>query len=79
MAADLSEHMRLQLARAGIALDPPATSHARPASPPAREVDRAAIRAVLIERGARPEEIDWLTQSAPSLEAARAFTPTRKL
>lgn len=80
MAIDLAELMRIQLAQAGIAINPTVAS--RSASVPARatrEPDRAAIRAVLLERGARPNELEWLIHSAPSLEAARAFTPTRKL
>lgn len=79
MAVDLREQMRLQLAKQGIDLAPPAPARAKAAPPAAYSPDRDAIRAVLLERGAHPDEIDWLTNSAPSLEAARAFNPTRKL
>jgi len=64
------------LAQEGIFLDekPPA------ASPPTRAtaapLDRAAIRDVLLERGAPLRDVDWLVASCPSMELAMAFDPT---
>lgn len=80
MALDASEALRLQLATVGITLDEPRARYA--SSPPtqtARVVDRDLVRAELEQRGAKPEQLDWLVASCPSMSAARAFTPIKKL
>lgn len=77
---DLSEMMTLQLASVGITLDKPKTNLRITKQERARaDVDRKAVRRILIERGADERDLEWLTASAPSLEAARNFTPPRKL
>lgn len=73
-----ADAMRLMLAQEGIFLDPPiepkaARSTATAAS--ALEPDRVSIRAILIERGAREKDLDWLTASCPNLDFARAYAP----
>lgn len=74
---DLSETMRSMLMLNGIRLDDPAPPRrATAAPPPAPPIDRDAIRAILIDRGAPDKDLDWLTRSCPSLEPARAYLPT---
>lgn len=80
MALNLSECMRLDLARVGISLDDSKPSIARPPAPRGSPVvDRELVRAELTARGATPEQLEWLVPSCPSHEAARAFRPIRKL
>ena len=82
MPHDLSKMMELQLATHGIFLDPPKPNlDVRVIQVPVARVgvDRAAVRKTLIERGATAHDIEWLTESAPSVQAARDFTPPRKL
>lgn len=80
MSHDLSKMMELQLATHGIFLDPPKPNlTVRIVQVPVARVgvDRAAVRKTLIARGAAARDVDWLTDSAPSLQAAREFTPPR--
>lgn len=79
---DLSKMMELQLATHGIVLDPPKPNlSVRVVQVPVARVgvDRAAVRKTLIERGAAARDVEWLTESAPSLHAARDFKPPRTL
>lgn len=73
-----SQTMRALLATEGIFLDKmPAAPVAATSSPPTREtIDRALVREILSERGARDRDLDWLTASCPSVEHALAFEPT---
>jgi hypothetical protein len=76
---DLSRLMEQQLAEVGITLDPPKLNLHIVRVPVARSgVDRAAVRKTLIARGADERDLEWLTASAPSLEDARNFVPSRK-
>lgn len=79
MPHDLSVQMRLGLATAGINLDEPRRELIKPSAPAPYVVDRAAVRAELEQRGATAEQLHWLVPSCPSLDAARSFTPIRKL
>jgi hypothetical protein len=79
---DRSAIMRTMLAGVGIFLDDKSASEPEPpADEPdwdaiAIDVDRALIRRILVERGAPGCDLDWLTSSCPSLEAAQLFEPT---
>lgn len=78
-AARDSASMRVQLAQVGIQLDdkrPSLTAASASARP---TVDRPAIRAALIARGAPDRDLEWLTASAPSIECAQAYRPAEVL
>lgn len=79
MALDPSEAMRLQLATVGITLDEPRRYVASPPASATYVVDRQAVRAELEKHELAPEQLNWLVASCPSVQAARAFTPTKKL
>ena len=71
-----SATLRAMLAQEGIFLDEKRATAPPPAQPTAAPVDREAIRAVLLERGAPLRDLDWLVASCPSMELAQAFEPT---
>lgn len=74
-----SAFLRGSLASSGIFLDDPAPvmhRNVKPQNVPEPAPDRVAIRAALVEAGAPAQDLDWLTDSAPSLQAARAYCPS---
>lgn len=71
-----SKLMELELAKVGIVLDPPkAIAAMPPRCDPRPEIDRAQLRAILLERGARDGDLDWLTKSCPDLASALSYVP----
>ena len=79
--SDMSRNLRIHLARVGIDLDErkpkmgaPAVVHAEP-----EPIDRAKVRELLVLRGAPARDLEWLTASSPSVEAAAVFAPYRAL
>lgn len=76
---DRSEAMRMRLAQVGIILDEPEKPKPRVDTRTMETVDRAEIRRILIERGARESDLDWMTESCPSVVHARAFVPTKRI
>jgi hypothetical protein len=72
--------LRGQLAAVGIVLDPPRTAVcASASSTPRAPVDRDAVRAILVSRGAPAADLGWLVDSCRSLDDARRYVPTRQL
>lgn len=69
--------MREMLAAHGIVLDEPRNPIADRDVKPSNiaPVDRAAIRAALVAAGAPADELDWLADSCPSIDKARAYRP----
>ncbi len=75
---DLTTRMRLELAmNAGIHLDPVTPRIAPPVKypEPRPTIDRTAIHAALVRRGAPERSLGWLTTSCPSLEDANRYNP----
>lgn len=71
-----SAYLRGQLASIGILLDPPTpaaiaatTGTALPAP------DRAEVRRILESAGAPARDLEWLTESCPSIEDALGYQP----
>lgn len=80
MAFDLSKAMHEDLAEHGIELDAPKPNLRIVQKTVSRVgVDREAVRLTLIARGVAVVDLEWLTASCPSLDAARRFTPPRRL
>ena len=74
-----SQVMRHMLRANGIVLDDPkqASAAARPPrSQSVEHVDRDEVRAALLAAGAPARDLEWLTESCPSLTAARAYRTT---
>lgn len=67
--------LRGQLASHGILLDEPRRPLLSRAAIEPVAVDRDEVRRILLERGAREQDLEWLTASCPDLEAAAAFVP----
>jgi hypothetical protein len=77
---DMSQHMRQRLEAVGITLDEAKPPMHKPVVQVTQQpVDRDAVREVLVARGASARDLAWLVASAPSLAAARAFTPPRTI
>jgi len=74
-----SKRLRYLLHEVGITLDEPTPGRA-PQEATEERIDRDEIRRILIERGAPDDaSTDWLVDSCPSMAAARAFTPPRRI
>jgi hypothetical protein len=73
-----SAYLRGLLASSGILLDEPAIVTAPILRTGPAPVDRDEVRRVLVAAGAPAGDLEWLTASAPSLEAARGYrSPAR--
>ncbi len=72
--------MRERLAAVGIELEPAPAERpalrAVPCYPDGVDVDRDAIREVLVAAGAPARDLGWLTSSCPSMAEALAYQPT---
>lgn len=80
MTRDLIALMHEQLADHGIVLDDKGKLDAKlePALEPSElPVDRVLVRRVLVDRGAFDRDLEWLTLSCQSLEAAQTYRPVR--
>jgi hypothetical protein len=69
--------LRAQLAGVGIFIADPAAalSTSVVADAPPSPVDRALVRDILVCGGAPERDLEWLTASCPSVEAAQAYEP----
>ncbi len=76
-AGDRSQALRARLAAVGIVLDEPAAPKSTATSSPRTStvVDREAVRAILVAAGAPKRDLEWLVVSAPSVQAAMAYSP----
>ncbi len=76
-----SAYLRGQLASVGILLDEPArplTGNSA-AAPTGAPVDRELIREILVDAHAPANDLEWLTASCSSVEAAREYrAPARQ-
>jgi hypothetical protein len=73
--------MRALLAQSGIYLDdaPDRDPIAAPVTTDEPAPDRGAIRAILVAAGAPQNDLDWLTASCPSIEAAQGYRPPPRI
>lgn len=75
------EHMRGLLRVQGIVLDEATevSPTATPSPQTAEGVDRDEVLRILVEAGAPAKDLEWLTDSCPSIEAARRYRPPRRV
>ncbi len=74
MSRDDSAYLRGSLASVGILLDDPAAPSTATSSPPtSAPIDRALIREILVDARAPANDLEWLTASCPSVDAAREY------